>query len=367
MLQNSDHLINRDSYHIYTLTMPPTKNIIRKSWVYGLIYFDPDDDYIKVCKPCLDVFGRRKVLKCGSSKNPNTTNLIRHMKLEHPLLAEHTKLEYDAEQEKKREKKRSVGLHQQNIKTLVNKTRKTKLKVTDPKNLPYHKTLCEFIVGSNVALNLVSDPFFIHLLHKFAPTYTMPSRHYLTSNILPNLLKDVNIQIQQLVQECLFCSLTTDIWTAPHALDSFISLTIHLISKVYQRHTAVLRCKFIEKNHTGENITSLLNEMIVSECVPRERLHCIVSDNNTAMLNGVTGTGISSIGCFLHTLHLIITHSMLAQIGNTNLIKKLKEIVQLYRKSSKEKQLFESIELNEEKDTSRFRLQQVIIFFKSQM
>ena len=276
---HSSSIIPRDSYHIYTLKMPPTKTIVRKSWVYNLIYFDPDDEYIKICKPCLDVFGRRTFLKCGGSKNPNTTNLIRHMKLEHPLLAEHTKLEYDADQAKKNAKKESAGLHQQNIKTLINKTKRVKLRVNDPKNLPLHKVLGEFIVGSNVALNLVSDPFFIHLMHKFAPTYTMPSRHYLTSNILPDLMKDVNIQIQQLVQECLFCSLTTDIWTAPHALDSFISLTIHLISKVYQRHTAVLRCKFIEKNHTGENITSLLNDMLVTEFIPREKVLLIVSHN----------------------------------------------------------------------------------------
>ena len=85
------------------------------------------------------------------------------------------------------------------------------------------------------------------------------------------------------------------------------------------------------------------------------------------MLNGVVATGINSIGCFLHTLHLVIHQAMLAQIGNVNLIKKLKEIVQLYRKSAKEKLLFESIEIDEETDTSRYRLQQVISFFKSQM
>ena len=273
---HSSSIIPRDSYHIYTLKMPPTKTIVRKSWVYNLIYFDPDDEYIKICKPCLDVFGRKKILKCGGSKNPNTTNLIRHMKIEHPLLAEHTKLEYDADQAKKKKAQRDTGLHQQNIKTLINKTRKTKLRVNDPKNLPLHKVLGEFIVGSNVALNIVSDPFFIHLLHKFRPNYTTPSRHFLTSKILPNILKDVNTQIQLLVQDCLFCSLTTDIWTAPHALDSFISLTIHLISKVYERHTAVLRCRYIAKNHTGENITTLLNEMIVSEFIPRDRAVCTV-------------------------------------------------------------------------------------------
>ena len=113
--------------------------------------------------------------------------------------------------------------------------------------------------------------------------------------------------------------------------------------------------------------------MLVSEVIPREKVHIIVSDNCMTMLNGVKGTGISNIGCYLHTLHLIITHSILTQKGNDNLIKKLKGIVQLYQKSSKEKALFESIDIDEEKDTSRYRLMQVkhqklhFSFSKSQM
>ena len=85
----------------------------------------------------------------------------------------------------------------------------------------------------------------------------------------------------------------------------------------------------------------------------------MITDNATVMLNGVKGAGIEGVGCLLHTLHLIVQHSIFTQPGVDNLIKKIKEIVKLHKKSVKEKSIFESVEVDEVISTARYRLLQV--------
>ena len=54
----------------------------------------------------------------------------------------------------------------------------------------------------------------------------------------------------------------------------------------------------------------------------------MITDNATVMLNGVKGAGIKGVGCLLHTLHLIVHHSIFTQPGVDNLIKKYGQITQ---------------------------------------
>ena len=63
---------------------------------------------------------------------------------------------------------------------------------------------------------------------------------------------------------------------------------------------------------------------------------------------------------FLHILHLIITNCIFCQPGVEALIKKCKNIVTLNKRSITEKHIFESIELEEEKNTSGYRLHQMV-------
>ena len=85
-----------------------------------------------------------------------------------------------------------------------------------------------------------------------------------------------------------------------------------------------------------------------------------VSDNAMNMVNGVTNAGITHLSCFLHTLHLIVKKSIFCQPGVDSLIKKCKSIVTSNKRSSTEKYLFENLEIEEENDTSKYRLHQMV-------
>ncbi|CAL4223991.1 unnamed protein product, partial [Meganyctiphanes norvegica] len=178
--------------------------------------------------------------------------------------------------------------------------------------------------------------------------------------ILPKTEEEIVTKIGNLAKECTSLTLTSDIWTAPHCNDAFIALTATMISKDFKRYTAVLRCKHFPEAHTGANVTDIINKMLNDLDIPKSKIFAIITDNATVMTNGIEDTGIYNFGCFLHTLHLVVTKSVYEQPGVESLLNKCKEIVRLYKKSSKEKNLFEQVEVDEQVDTSKYRLKQEV-------
>ena len=246
------------------------------------------------------------------------------------------------------------------MKEFLNKSKaKNKLHLKDPRNQEFNKILGEFIVGANIAINTLDNPFFTYFIHRFCPIYTLPSRNYFTNKIVPTMESNIDAKIQNILATCNYLSLTSDIWTAPMALTSYISLTLHCVDLNFQKHTAVLACKPMPQAHTGDNVTEVLNDMCAQTKIPVDKIFLMITDNASVMLNGVKGAGIESVGCILHTLHLIVQHSIFCQTGINNLIHKIKDIVKLHKKSSKEKSLFEAVDVDEPVSTASYRLIQV--------
>ena len=63
------------------------------------------------------------------------------------------------------------------------------------------------------------------------------------------------------------------------------------------------------QNHTGANVTEILNQMFLEQNMPKSKSFIMVTDNASVMLNGVKGANIGGVGCILHTLHLIVQHT----------------------------------------------------------
>lgn len=245
------------------------------------------------------------------------------------------------------------------MKEFLNKSKaKNKLHLKDPRNQEFNQILGEFIVGANISINTLENPFFTYFIHRFCPIYTLPSRKYFTQNQVPTMESNIDAKIQNILATCNYLSLTSDIWTAPN-LTSYISCTLHCVDLNFVRHTAVLACKPMPQAHTGDNVTEVINEICAQTKIPVEKIFLMITDNASVMLNGVKGAGIESVGCILHTLHLIVQRSILTQPGVTNLIHKIKEIVKLHKKSVKEKSLFESVDVDEIVSTATYRLVQV--------
>ena len=339
-----------------------------KSWVYVLVEFDPVDNSKRYCKPCQED-GIKFELRCGgrigTGSRQNTTNIIRHMEYKHPVKAAEKKTAHEENVQliasQKRKAQGDATMRQVKLKQMLTEGNKgVKWTTKDPRCEKYHKRVCEYIVGSNKPVNTLDDPFFVNLLHELCPHYPVPSRDYFMKTILPKTEEEIVTKIGNLAKECTSLTLTSDIWTAPHCNDAFIALTATMISKDFKRYTAVLRCKHFPEAHTGANVTDIINKMLNDLDIPKSKIFAIITDNATVMTNGIEDTGIYNFGCFLHTLHLVVTKSVYEQPGVESLLNKCKEIVRLYKKSSKEKNLFEQVEVDEQVDTSKYRLKQEV-------
>ena len=335
---------------------------VKTSWVWKHVIIN--NDKTMNCQLCKDE-NKFHEFKCGGPSK-NTTNIGRHLNSHHLVQALETKKLHDIEKAKKEEHAKLNAnhskLHQMQLKEFINQKNKNKPKLSlkDPRNQEFHQILGEFIIGSNISINTLDNPFFQYFLYRYVPIYTVPSRTYFSTKIIPNMEKNIESKIQNILSICNYLSLTSDIWTAPHALTSYISLTLHCVDLNFQKHTAVLDCKPMPQAHTGDNISEALNNMCISHKIPGEKVFVMVTDNASVMLNGVKGAGMDSVGCILHTLHLIIKHSIFVQEGVNNMLHKIKEIVKLHKKSSTERQLFENINIEDETvDTSNYRLVQV--------
>lgn len=202
--------------------------------------------------------------------------------------------------------------------------------VTDKEAQPHHYRLAEMCIASGRALNLCNDYGLGRLISSLESRYIMPSPEFLKENIIPVIKTKVKAKVSALLQKASNVSFTSDIWSAPHSQDSFISLTAHIIDESFEQDCVVLSVKPFDagdNRHTGENITTMLNRAIDEFQIPEHKIHLLIKDNAANIVSGVNGTNYTHLSCFLHTLQLIIKHSIFEQDSVRNLISVCKSIV----------------------------------------
>ena len=59
------------------------------------------------------------------------------------------------------------------MKEFLNKNKSKKLNLKDPHNIEFNHILAEYIIGANVAINTLDNPFFAYFIHKYCPIYTL--------------------------------------------------------------------------------------------------------------------------------------------------------------------------------------------------
>ena len=124
----------------------------------------------------------------------------------------------------------------------------------------------------------------------------------LEKTIRTKLVPELNAKVQFLVKETLdsnkkgFYSITTDIWSSP-SRDSFMTLTLHLITEDFDRKVVILRCIRYNMSHTASNLGNTLKGIWNDWGI--QDIHVILRDNASNIVQGVTLAGYESMGCFL--------------------------------------------------------------------
>ena len=163
-------------------------------WAYYTL--DPEDTKFAKCNTCGE-----KVSRGGNSaKSHNTTNLVNHVKKKHTeVFHEFTEKRLQSENESGKGNKKSL-LKQTTL--LEARDRVKPWDVNDKRAQLIHCRIVEMIALDSQPFSVVEDLGFIRFVTALEPRYSLPSRQYLTSKVLPKIFEETVESVQQLLIKC---------------------------------------------------------------------------------------------------------------------------------------------------------------------
>lgn len=284
-------------------------------WKYFLL--ETPQSKTATCNVCKAVVPRG-----GSSvATYNTTNLIKHLKKHHP---------------KEHDDFVAMGpKHQSSRQQSLEQSFQTgKLSPDNAKAKGITEKLLNFIVLDDQPLSVVENEGFRSLIEHLQPRYSLPSRRYLSETALPELYNRVSTKLAEKLKRVPALSFTTDIWTSDVCPMSLISLTVHWIDRdTHELCCAVLQVKKCRGSHNRATIAASITEMLNHWEIPLEKVHVILRDNASNMKAAMEDMAVSSLGCFAHTLQLIVHEGLLSQRSVSDALANSRKIVAHFKHS----------------------------------
>ena len=128
-------------------------------------------------------------------------------------------------------------------------------------------------------------------------------------------------------------SFTTDIWSSDVCPMTLLSLTVHWLDASYSPHSAMLQAKNFHGSHTGDAISAAIKAMLDQWHIPLTKVHVILRDNASNMKKAMATMGMRSLGCFAHTLQLVVNEGLLSQRSVSDAIASCRQIVGHFKHS----------------------------------
>ena len=195
-----------------------------------------------------------------------------------------------------------------------------------------------FVTQDLQPLSVVEDRGFRKLVNGLDPKYVMVSRKHLSSSLLPSKYNDEKANLMVDLNKCDYVSITTDQWTS-RANDGYTTFTAHYMDD-WEMKSAVLSTRCERKRHTAVNLSQ---EMIrcLEEFRLIEKVTAIVTDNAANITSAAssvvedTRLGVQyHLGCFAHTLNLVVRHSLNNDEQASSVVKRVKDIVTFFNQST---------------------------------
>ena len=125
----------------------------------------------------------------------------------------------------------------------------------------------------------------------------------------------------------------TDIWSTEVSNDSLLSFTVHWLTEIFERKEAVLHVHPLPGSHSGEMLCREYDAMLSKWKINNEQVHLIVRDNASNMVKAMSDGDFEDLGCFAHTLQLIINAGIFSQRAVTDLLAICRQIVGHFKRS----------------------------------
>lgn len=188
-----------------------------------------------------------------------------------------------------------------------------------------------FICKDNRPFRVIEGEGFKRLIHELAPMFKIPSLKYIKHQ-LEMKYEILSEKMKEKLLSAKHICITADIWTETMTEKSYLGVTAHFLDGT----TIIsidIACKGLESNHTSEYISSELRNILDKWGIPLEKVISIVTDNGSNMvLAAQTILPHKQIPCFAHTLNLV-TSSAISVLEIDSVIKKVRKIV-MYIKNS---------------------------------
>ncbi|XP_071580370.1 E3 SUMO-protein ligase ZBED1-like [Temnothorax nylanderi] len=188
------------------------------------------------------------------------------------------------------------------------------------------------IAKDNMPLSTVEKQGFQTFMKCVSPLYIVPSRKVITSLIeekyfyLSNLIKEELSNVDDI-------ALTTDIWTDSHT-KSYLGVTAHYHINCNKK-TVMIGVTELNDRHISDNLKEWLLEIVEKWSISLQSIVVVVSDNASNIKKAIIdGFGEKkSLGCYAHTLNLVLAKIIEEDTIVSALCKKVKSIVTFFKKS----------------------------------
>ncbi|XP_076281274.1 E3 SUMO-protein ligase ZBED1-like isoform X2 [Lasioglossum baleicum] len=191
---------------------------------------------------------------------------------------------------------------------------------------------------------IVEDAGFRSLLNNAEPRYQIPSSATFETNIIPRMYEDLKNDIRKkihanLAEGELVFAFTADGWTS-RSIESYLSLTVHYISKDFKMCHFMLNLTELTESHTAEHLetvllTSLRTWELNSNSNTLNKPLFFVTDNGHNIVKAIDSQeNWKRIPCYAHCLELAVKSAMKQSTEYTGLRKKCEELVGFFSRST---------------------------------
>lgn len=184
----------------------------------------------------------------------------------------------------------------------------------DSRALRISRKIGEMVAVDCQPLSIVNDTGVTRLMNAIEPRYHIPSRKYLTETVLPEIRCDVRDKVKEEIKGVSWLSFTSDIWSTEVSSDSLLSLTAHWLTNSFQRKYVIVHAQIMPGSHTAEALCAKYEGMFKEWDIKKEQIHLFVVDNASNMRRAMLDSDYPYLGCFSHTLQLVINDGVMSQI-----------------------------------------------------
>lgn len=282
----------------------------QKSLVWKHFKVDDKNPMQAICSLCKMTVSRGGK---GNLRSCSTTPLTEHLRRHH--IKEFTNI--NEEQQKLKATASSVTstkpqlCQQQTLSTCYDKAKPYDSDSSKVKELD--RRVLMMVAMDLQPFSIVEDVGFRYLIQGLDSRYKLPSRDKLTRTILPAEYNKLKAVVSTAIAKAKHVSCTTDIWTAQHSNQAYVSLTATWITDQFKREKVLLAIRHLPGSHTAVAINEAINTILAEYSVDQATVKTIVHDNASSMMAAFRGSPIQSVSCFAHSLQLCIQPAVLSQ------------------------------------------------------